>query len=58
MRLTEDAYDGWQGYADAHGVTVTALAEALGVQLRAGRVDMVKAVARARKIDAERRRRP
>lgn len=58
LRLTEDSYDGWQQYADGHGVTVTALAEALGIQLAAGRVDMTKAVARARQIDAERRRRP
>lgn len=58
LRLTPESYEGWQTYAADNGVTVTALEEAIGVQLAGGKLDLQRAVRAARKIDAERRKRP
>ncbi|HVM52653.1 MAG TPA: hypothetical protein VM262_05605 [Acidimicrobiales bacterium] len=58
LRLTPAADDGWQRYADEHGVSVTALVEALGQQLAARHpADWHQAIETGREIDARRARR-
>lgn len=58
LRLTEDARAGWDRACSAHRVTMTALAEALGLAMRDD-VDLVpvEVVERAAEIDRERRSR-
>lgn len=60
-RVSDESYDGWRYFAEQHGVSVASLVEAIGLTLRnvdlpmtAGRREMI---ARAREIDAQRRRR-
>lgn len=60
--VSDVAYDAWQDFASANGVSVTALIETVGLQLAEepeeaqdpGRKGWIKA---ARKVDGERRRR-
>ena len=61
--LSPGAHESWQAFSEDNGVSVTGLLEALGLELQAEltaidadglRQDWVK---RARRIDAERRRR-
>jgi hypothetical protein len=59
--LGEEAHSGWQSFAEEHGVSATSLCEVIGIDLGAAAIsdddifpDLVK---RARKIDAQRRRR-
>lgn len=63
--LSREAYEGWKSFADAHGLTVAALLEALGLQMVAGAdtpdeglcPEGQAAIAVARRIAAQRRRR-
>lgn len=52
--LSEEAHDAWRQFAAEHGVSVTALLEAMAWTLGTVRIDVVE---RARAIDAERRAR-
>lgn len=60
--MSEEAFDGWTGFAAANGVTLGALVEALGLQL-VGRNAAPESetgrqiIAKARDIDRERRSR-
>lgn len=62
-RVTEESFEGWRRFCDFHGITTSALVEALGLLLqeRTGAEDLshytVRIVGHAREIDAERRRR-
>jgi len=61
--LSDEAHETWQDVATEYGVSVSGLIEALGVDLRAPEDEQVLAprlpelVKRARRIDADRRRR-
>lgn len=58
LRLSPTADRAWQRYADHNGVSVTALIEAVGLQLvDFATVNWPQAIRRAREIDAERARR-
>jgi hypothetical protein len=57
-RLTVRAWRGWDRTATTEGITATALAEALGVEMAAGKWHPSRRVIEAaRKIDRERRSR-
>lgn len=57
--VSDEARDGWQQFAAAHGVSVTALIEAIGIRLADMEPpgDWSAIIEEARAIDAERRRR-
>jgi hypothetical protein len=59
--LSQEAHAGWQDFAEDGGVSATSLCEVIGVDLGAavlsGDVPFADLVKRARKIDAQRRRR-
>ena len=59
VKLTPEARDGWQAFADDQGTDVTALAEVIGQRLAAGgrslRLDEIGRAARS--LSSERRRR-
>ncbi len=58
--LSDEAHDAWRAFAHAHGVSVTALLEAVGLALReqVPPSDALEAVVEsARLIDSERRER-
>lgn len=56
VRVSEDARDGLHRFCFDHGITVTAMIEALGVQLaETGKCNVPEMVAAARRIDYERR---
>lgn len=59
MRLSDEALRGWERLALRHGVTRSALMEAVGLRLASGAVDPVppELVELARRVDYERRRR-
>lgn len=59
MRLSEEARRGWEALALRHGVTMSALMEAVGLRLVSGANEPVppELLELARKIDFERRRR-
>lgn len=57
--VSEESFQAWRRFADAQGVSVTALIEAMGLELAT--VDRLSPtlrslVVRARQVDAERRR--
>jgi hypothetical protein len=63
VKLTDESYEAWHGFAAANGVSVTAIVEAMGerfaavnngTQLAPAGAEMVT---RAREIDEARRRR-
>ena len=55
LRLTEDARRGWDRFATSERVTVTALIEAIGLELRDGRkLFSARTVNRAAAIDRAR----
>jgi hypothetical protein len=61
--LSDDAHETWQEVATEYGVSVSGLIEALGLDLQSPEEDqligarMPELIKRARRIDAERRRR-
>jgi hypothetical protein len=57
--LSDDAHETWHAVAADHGVSVSALLEALAADLASERshADLEAVVRRARRVDAERRRR-
>lgn len=58
-RLSTEAYEAFAAYADDHGISVTALIEAIGLRLPDSEplfVDPDRIIADARKIAADRRR--
>ena len=60
--LSEDAADGWQDFANRAGVSMTGLLEVLGADLAGEGDDELENgrrswVVRARRVDADRRRR-
>jgi hypothetical protein len=61
VRISDDARDQWKDYADRHGVSVSALLEAMAERLPPpdSELDprMVAVIEEARAIDVERRRR-
>lgn len=58
IRLTDEARDGFDRYCTAERVTLTALVEALGLELGAGRTVLAASVVeRAAAIDRERKSR-
>jgi hypothetical protein len=60
VRLSEEAFDGWHRLADDNGVSVTAMIEAVGLNMELVRsTSEVAPVVRdeARRVDRERRRR-
>jgi len=59
VRLSDDARRGWERLALRHGVTMSALMEAVGLRLVSGDHEPVAAelLELARRIDYERRRR-
>lgn len=59
VRLEDPASDAWDRYVTKHGVSKTGLAQALGEMIAEGNDRWIpaEAVARARAVDRERRRR-
>ena len=57
--VSEEAFENLRAFADEHGITVTALLEALGRSLPPARTPrwLAEVIAEARRVDAERRRR-
>jgi hypothetical protein len=58
--LTDTARDGWQALADSHGVTLTALIEAIGLELAEkgeGKLEVDDVIGRARQVMIDRLRR-
>ena len=60
VRLSAEARDGWQVWADSLGTTLTALLEVIGLRLAAGNLRSLRLDElgrQARGLSAERRRR-
>lgn len=62
VSISDEARDGWRDFANHHGVSITALAEAIGLGFSTLKDDEVPprlalAIEEARAIDAERRSR-
>lgn len=57
--VSAEAMDGWQDFSIEHGISVTSIVEVLGHDFRDanGEADWGDLVKRARRVDAERRRR-
>lgn len=57
-RLSDAAADGWEHWAAAQGLTVSALLEAIGCELAEGTTELSwKTIKRAQQIQADRKRR-
>lgn len=56
-RLTDEARDGWDDFCAKHGVSVTAMAEAIGQWFALDPEPSTNVLEMARAIDVERRRR-
>lgn len=60
--LSDEAHEAWHQFAETHGISVSATLESLAVELEDNdhpqrQVILERIIARARKIDAARRRR-